>query len=92
MVKGENPSCSNVHSIIGVTENSTSNLSVMGGREKGKLSDEEYKKELEEFKQEKKKYGKFLGVRMSKSGRYSKEIRDPRGTGKRYSGGTRNTP
>ena len=29
---------------------------------------------------------------MDRLGRFSKDIRDPRGTGKRYSGGTRNTP
>ena len=29
---------------------------------------------------------------MHRPGRFSKDIHDPRGTGKRYSGGTRNTP
>ena len=29
---------------------------------------------------------------MHRLGRFSKDIRDPRGTGKIYSGGTRNTP
>jgi len=64
----------------------------LGGREKGKLSVEEYKKGLEKLKQKREKHRKFIGVRVHKSARFTKEIRDPRVTSKRYPGGTRDTP